>query len=130
MRAVSGGSLNRGPTTRSVCGGCQLLGCPVRQYVGSNPDEPKLTGSEMCVGQADIRQIYQGIEGAEAERAVGLLDRDPFSHEQPATSAARIAVRGWVWLIPFRPPPDTGPKGKAHDGPGFGRELRSVLQQG
>ena len=39
------------------------------------------TGSEMCVGQADIRQIYQGIEGAEAERAVGLLDRDPISRE-------------------------------------------------
>src|SRR6516162_6786022 len=30
----------------------------------------------MCVGQADIGQEYQGIEGAEAERAVGLLDRD------------------------------------------------------
>ena len=39
------------------------------------------TGSEICLGQADIRQIYQGIEGAEAEPAVGLLDRDPISRE-------------------------------------------------
>src|ERR1700730_19251805 len=30
----------------------------------------------MCVGQTDIGRVYPGIEGAEAERAVGLLDRD------------------------------------------------------
>jgi len=33
-------------------------------------------GGKMCVGQAAIGQIYQGIEGAEAERSVSLLDCD------------------------------------------------------
>src|SRR5206468_528651 len=36
----------------------------------------KAAGGKMSVSQADIGQDYQGIEGAEAERAVGLLDRD------------------------------------------------------
>jgi len=32
-------------------------------------------GGKMCIGQADIGQVYQGIEGAETERPVGLLRR-------------------------------------------------------
>jgi hypothetical protein len=61
--------------------GVALAVLPTRAPAATPDHFFEATGSEMCVGQADIRQIYQGIEGAEAERAVGLLDRDPISRE-------------------------------------------------
>ena len=42
----------------------------------------------------------------------------PMSREYPATSAARIAARRRVWLMPSRPPPGAGPRGKARDARG------------
>ena len=52
----------------------------------------------MCVGQADIGQVDQGVEGAEAERAVGLFDRDrvvtlPGAHERTETGRERQRTR-------------------------------------
>lgn len=38
----------------------------------------KAAGGEMCVGQAEVRNVNQGIERAKANRAIGMLDRDRF----------------------------------------------------
>ena len=47
-------------------------------------------GGKMCIGEADIGQLYQGVEGAEAKRTVGLLDCDrvvalPGAHDRTET---------------------------------------------